>query len=96
MWQETVKAIATVILETFRELPEPVRTPAAVAWCMAGLLVVVLASLVAVALFLPEAHWATVCLIGALAIVGLMLLAALAICIVIIIAGVVARFLGRR
>ena len=95
MW-EAVSSLIRLVLELVRELPEQVRTPAVAAWCMAGLFVVALASLISVDLLLPEGHWASRWLIGALVGVGLLLLMALTVCVVFIVVGVIARFFGRR
>ena len=95
MWQAITNLIR-LALELVRELPEPVRTPAAAAWCMGGLIVVIATLLVAIVLLLPEGLWAKDWLIRALVSVVLSLLLMLAICAGFIVAGVIERFFGRR
>ena len=93
---QAIANLIRLVLELVNELPEPVRTPATAAWCMGGLIVVIVTLLVAVALLLPEGLWAKDWLLRALVSVTLALLLMLAICAGFIVAGVIERFFGRR
>ncbi len=95
MWQ-AIGNLTRLVLELVKELPEPVRTPAAAAWCVSGLIAVIATLLVAIVLLLPEGLWAKDWLISALVSVVLALLLMLAICAGFIVAGVIERFFGRR
>ena len=94
MW-ESISNLLRLIPSLVRELPEQVRTPAAAAWCIVGLVAVLIVLLPVTALSLPNDHWAKTWLIGVLASVAILLLVALGICAVFIVVSVVARFFGK-
>lgn len=95
MWRAITKALE-IVPQLIGQLPAAARAAAAAAWLFIGMLCVVLAALGFALLTLPDDYRVSEALVIALGGVGLFLLAALVVCVTLVLIGVIRRFFGYR
>ena len=93
MWRAITKALE-IVPQLIGQLPAAARAAAAAAFLLVGLLCVVLAALGGALLTLPDDYRVLEGLVIALGGVGLFLLAALVVCVTLVVIGVIRQFFG--
>ena len=93
MWRAITKALE-IVPQLIGQLPAAARPAAAAAWLFMGLLFIVVVALAVFRLTPPNGHWVWEALVIALGVAGLYLMAALVVCITVVVVGVIRRFFG--
>lgn len=93
MWRAITKALE-IVPELIGQLPGAVRPAAAAAWLFMGLLFIVVVALGVARLTPLDAPWVQQLVVIALLLLGLLLMAALSACVMLVVAGVIRRFFG--
>ena len=95
MWRAITKALE-IVPQLIGQLPAAARAAAAAAWLFIGMLCVV-ATILAFFLMVPiDAPWGQQPVVIALLLLGLYLIAALVVCVTLVVIGVIRRFFGHR